>query len=319
MHKKVLLVGAGQLGSRYLQGLAKVSIPLEIHVLDISESSLRIAEARWNEVDTSEKDNHNLFFSTEIKTVPAVIDLAVVSTGANIRAALVKNISEACEVEYWILEKVLAQSEDEIHAIINSLSREGSTWVNTPRRAMKWHQNIKTHLLSNVPVEFTICGGQWGLACNAIHFLDLVQWWTGETLLAVDTGHLDKGWIPSKRHGFFEIFGTITARFSNGSQATLTANGSNAPLTNSVKQEGLNWIIREQAGEAERSDGLIIKGSMEFQSTIAQKIVEDILINGKCELPSLVESAGLHKPFLRDMLSHWNQCGDKKVEMLPIT
>ena len=60
MHKKVLLVGAGQLGSRYLQGLAKVSIPLEIHVLDISESSLRIAEARWNEVDTSEKDNHNL-------------------------------------------------------------------------------------------------------------------------------------------------------------------------------------------------------------------------------------------------------------------
>ena len=234
-------------------------------------------------------------------------------------AALVKNISEACEVEYWILEKVLAQSEDEIHAIINSLSREGSTWVNTPRRAMKWHQNIKTHLLSNVPVEFTICGGQWGLACNAIHFLDLVQWWTGETLLAVDTGHLDKGWIPSKRHGFFEIFGTITARFSNGSQATLTANGSNAPLTISVKQEGLNWIIREQAGEAERSDGLIIKGSMEFQSTIAQKIVEDILINGKCELPSLVESAGLHKPFLRDMLSHWNQCGDKKVEMLPIT
>ena len=35
MKRKVLIAGAGQLGSRYLQGLSKVDEPLEIHVYDL--------------------------------------------------------------------------------------------------------------------------------------------------------------------------------------------------------------------------------------------------------------------------------------------
>ena len=41
---RILLVGAGQLGSRYLQGLAAFPKPLDIYVMDVSLSSLKQAE-----------------------------------------------------------------------------------------------------------------------------------------------------------------------------------------------------------------------------------------------------------------------------------
>ena len=46
----ILLVGAGQLGSRYLQGLVNCRIPLKIYVYDICVESLSLAKERWNEV-----------------------------------------------------------------------------------------------------------------------------------------------------------------------------------------------------------------------------------------------------------------------------
>ena len=49
MHN-ILIVGSGQLGSRYLQGLSKVSIPLNIIVLDVCTQSLMTAFTRWQEV-----------------------------------------------------------------------------------------------------------------------------------------------------------------------------------------------------------------------------------------------------------------------------
>ena len=27
----------------------------------------------------------------------------------------------------------------------------------------------------------------WGLACNSIHFLDLLDWWTGEKIVSINT------------------------------------------------------------------------------------------------------------------------------------
>jgi hypothetical protein len=319
MGKTILIAGAGQLGSRYLQGLAKVSIPLEIYVLDISQSSLRTAEERWGEVKASEKSSHSVLFVSDIRTVPIVIDLAIVSTSANIRATVAKNVSSSCEVKYWILEKVLAQSGNEIGAIAGYLVNAKAAWVNTPRRAMAWHQEIKKHLQPGVPVELTVSGGQWGLACNAIHFLDLVQWWTGEQLSSVNTELLAKDWFPSKRADYFEILGTLSVRFSGGSEAIFSVDQSSIPLIMTITQGGFSWNINEQCGEALRSDGFMIKGNMEFQSSIAKKITEDILTNGTCDLPSLAESADLHKPFLRDMLIHWNKWENKNVNLLPIT
>ena len=51
MRYKILLVGCGQLGSRYLQGLKKLNLPLKIIVLDKNKKSLINGEAMWNSIN----------------------------------------------------------------------------------------------------------------------------------------------------------------------------------------------------------------------------------------------------------------------------
>ena len=45
--KNLLLIGAGQLGSRYLQSIAKENLYYNIVVVDYSEDSLNEAKKRW--------------------------------------------------------------------------------------------------------------------------------------------------------------------------------------------------------------------------------------------------------------------------------
>ena len=51
---KILISGTGQLGSRYLQGLANCQNNLNIFVLDICEPSLKISKQRWEKVVNTE-------------------------------------------------------------------------------------------------------------------------------------------------------------------------------------------------------------------------------------------------------------------------
>ena len=47
---KVAIIGAGQLGSRHLQGLKVAASPLEITVMDSNEDSLKVAKERYDTV-----------------------------------------------------------------------------------------------------------------------------------------------------------------------------------------------------------------------------------------------------------------------------
>ena len=50
--KQVAVIGAGQLGSRHLQGLKVASSPMEITVMDSNEDSLKIAKERYDAVSS---------------------------------------------------------------------------------------------------------------------------------------------------------------------------------------------------------------------------------------------------------------------------
>ena len=124
-------------------------------------------------------------------------------------------------MRYWILEKVLAQSELALDEILSMTQNSFGAWTNTSRRMMVWHHQIREKLRSNTPLHITGSGCLWGLACNGIHYLDLASWWTGETLNRIDISGLDSQWVESKRKGFFEITGKITAIFSGGTTFSL--------------------------------------------------------------------------------------------------
>lgn len=315
--KNILIVGAGQLGSRYLQGLAKCRIPLNIFVQDINPASLKVAEQRWTEVYSSQK-NIVVSFLSALSSLPNLMDIAIVATTANSRVQVVNDILKNVTVQNWILEKILAQSELDLDKLSRAIG-SSNAWVNTPRRMLSWHQKIKSTLDINSPLTMTVDGGAWGLACNSVHFLDLLSWLTGETLQHISTSNLRSDWIPAKRPGNFEIFGSIEAEFSSGSKAILTASEGDVFYNLSIQDSGYVWKIQEEKGIAIRSDGLEIPGRIPYQSEMSAELVESILKERYCGLPVLAESISIHKVFIRSLLEHWRKSHQSGDKFLPIT
>lgn len=313
----VLIAGAGQLGSRYLQGMSLCETPLRIHVYDVHDGSLKQALSLWNEV-IGQSSRHVISLHQELDQIPGAIDLAIVSTSSNVRPMVVGAIGERAQVKSWILEKVLAQSESALEQILASVG-DSNAWVNTFRRVVPWHQELMTHLMQGQPIELSVQGNSWGLACNSVHFLDLVAWWTGETLVEVHTTQLENQWIEAKRAGFFEIHGTLVAHFSGGSVARLTAHQGDYFCKVGVNQHPMKWMIDEEMGVARRSDGLEVRGSLPFQSQFTAKVVDAIVSGHGCQLPSLRESVRLHKVFIAGMLKHWKEKADPHAAAVPIT
>ena len=313
----ILLIGAGQLGSRYLQGLARIESPLDILVVDPSNQSLGIAKERLAEVESS---THSIRFLNSIAEGEDPVDLCIITTPAHCRSEVVSTISAQHEVNAWILEKVLAQSSQQVDQIERALAVHPRVWVNTPRRLMAWHQEIKAQLLASGPVSLRvrISGGNWGLACNAIHFIDLVSWWTGENVDSVDGRGLGD-WKPSKRSGFQEVFGSLMVHFRYGSSLELICNQSDAAPSIEVETPQGIWLIEEMVGKAVGPSGQEITGQLSFQSALTAPLVEQILTFGRCELPSLADSAAQHRPFLDALLQHWNQSHSRQVLAVPIT
>lgn len=314
----VLISGAGQLGSRYLQGLVKCQIPLEIYVQDVNEESLDRAKQRWAEA-LGPDSCHSASFGKAFDSLPSHLDLAIVATTAHVRPQVVGEIASHSTVEAWVLEKVLAQSESALDEIVAQVGARPSAWVNTPRRMMPWHHQIKSQLGLRNPLTLKVEGGAWGLACNAVHFLDLLAWWTGETLQEIRTEGLNPTWFEGKRPGNWEVFGTLEARFSGGSQALLSAEEGEVFYSMAASNGRQSWVIDEFQGLAKRSDGLEITGRIPYQSEMSAVLVESILEHGRCDLPTLTESVSLHRVFINSLLEHWKQAGHSDATFLPIT
>ncbi|QPN65838.1 hypothetical protein [Synechococcus sp. CBW1006] len=286
---------------------------------DVSVQSLATAQTRWSEVADAEC-NHNIVFSQYIEDFPHDIDLAIISTTAEFRPEVVNLISSKFRPRYWILEKVLAQSIDGLKRIKDSVSGDSQCWVNTHRRAVPWHQNFKQHIFTGSPLTLEVEGGPWGLACNTIHFLDLLSWLSSEELISLDTSGLSDEWHSAKRKGNWEIFGTIQAIFARGSRAIITSSANGRPMyTYQITDKMTCWRVDEENGSISNALGFSLPGKMPLQSEMTSSLVDNILVHGICELPTLEVSVDLHTVFLKSMITHWNASHRSQDQIVPIT
>lgn len=319
MPQSLLLVGAGQLGSRYLQGFVASESELEITVVDPSLESLQTAKSRWIEAG-GDRCSHEVRWLGSLPADLKRVDIALIVTSSKGRASLIKKIANTIQVSYWVLEKHLAQSASELNLIQLATANSLGCWVNLPRRLMKWHSLLKAQFAEIGPLHVSVSTGLPELAGNCIHFIDLVSWWTGEQLRSVDTTFLGKDWFPAKRPRYYEIDGELTVRFSGGS-TLIVREGPKWPVM-SMRISTLNaeyWEVDENLGTAIAPSKECFRGVLELQSSISGRLVDEILLRGKCDLPTLHESAATYTIFLDAMLAHWNRAQNRNDDLVPIT
>ena len=80
-----------------------------------------------------------------------------------------------------------------------------------------------------------------------------------------------------------------------------------------------DWTINKFSGYAKRKDGLILRGKIDLISDYMTIVIENILDNGRSQLPTLNSSYALHKVFLNEVINSWKQLGEKNNDNIPIT
>lgn len=326
----VAVVGGGQLGSRYLQGLVWCRQPVRIHLVDPDLDALSVARARWSDAG-GPTSPHIVEFHSGPKTLPRDLDLAIVSTTSGVRPDAIESLSKHANIGSWVLEKVLAQSHRDLDRIMTTIGDSTPAWVNTWARTTPWFQQIRREVGTG-PLVVEIKGSSWGLGCNAIHFMDLFTWWTGEELLAVDGAGLDRRWPEAKRAGHYELSGQLRATFSSGTTIILRSTPPSEPgapagtdiidcMTIETADDlwAVNQPFSDTSGSAIGMSGARIDGRVELQSERTGPLVDSILNTGTCELPDLVTSTGQHRLLLSSLLKARPHLEGIAHDQVPIT
>lgn len=320
---KVIIVGAGQLGSRHLQALRNTKHNLDITVSDPSLDSLKVARERYEALP--EVGKHQIQY---LENLPSTgqWDLAIVASNAGPRKAILEKITDQLEIKNFIIEKILfTQTADYEWAEKASASTLKNAWVNCCMRQMPIYQEIKKDLKEQ-NFNFAVTGSNFGLVTNAIHYLDYAAWLAGTPEYTLETNFLDPQVVPSKRKGYLELNGSLRARFKSGAIAQISCfQDGTLPVTVEVHSKSQRYLVLEAERKAlfwnaeknwvrEEKEAII-----PYQSQLTAEIV-DAFYNGKtCSLPTLKESIKIHLNLLKPLKEFLIQTKQTQPEEFPFT
>ncbi|MBN1840596.1 MAG: Gfo/Idh/MocA family oxidoreductase [Campylobacterales bacterium] len=323
--KKIALIGAGQLGSRHLQGLAKSSMEISIEVVEPFEGSRGVAKERFEAMPENKNVTHIAFFET-LSQLSSHLDLVIVATNSDVRYKVIEELLTHKSVANLVLEKVLFQNVDEYNKTTELLKKSNTKcWVNHPRRMFPFYQELKNILSNAHMMHFSISGGNWGMGCNGLHLLDCMEYLTGKTVTSIDAQLLDTKLYETKRSGFQEFNGLLSGRLGEHTFSMSSLPEHISPLQFSITSDSVNIFIDETNGWMRilKKDNnwnveTISEKIIYFQSEMTHRVLEDIFTT-QCLLPTYEEAMTLHVKFLTALINHMNSFSKEKYDFCPIT
>ena len=146
------------------------------------------------------------------------------------------------------------------------------------------------------------------MVTNSIHYLDHVCHLTGCNEFVIDTSGLIESPIPSKRPGFLELNGTMTALFADGSRCEITCYpGGSAPVVVEIFTQTDRFIVRESDGIFWSSSAvshwswLEEECSIPYQSQITTGMVQSLLEDGTCGFTPYEVASQIHLSLLEPL------------------
>lgn len=323
--KKIVIIGAGQLGSRHLQGIAQSSFDISIEVVEPYESSRETAQIRYKEISSR---NHvkSIEFYDSIEKLSSEIDLVIVATSSDVRAKVVTELLTTKKVSNLVLEKVLFQSIEEYYEVEKLLNETNTNcWINHPRRMFPIYKALREELKEAKQISYNFQGGNWGLGCNGLHFIDHLSYFANSLNLTVYNECLDKKIYDSKRKNFIEFNGLLTGMIDNHT-FSLYSNAESSPSIFTIVSDVLvakidesNGIVNISKKENSWKWEIVEEKIVYFQSELSNILIEDILVKNKCFLPTYQEAMKLHIPYITCLLKHMDKITEKKHKICSIT
>ena len=316
----IVIIGVGALGKRHLQSILNSKLELDIYCYDINEQALDNFE--WENT----YNNKKLTTVTSFNDLPKIVDFALFAMTAKGRREMFDQLTAHCTVKNILFERVLFQKIGDYEHVAQKLKEFNiNAWVNCARRQMDCYQDLKKELESAKEIRVNISGGEWGLACNAIHEIDLIEFLSGSSETKIDKLNLLPEIADSKRRGFKEVYGTIDGHSGRCCHFSINCmKDTKVPDVLTISTDIGQYVIFEGKQKLfymsiYNNYDLIEKDFvMPYQSQMTQLVMEDILLTGKSRLAKFDVSSRLHLEFIRPLIEFFNNNGWEN-ESCPIT
>jgi predicted dehydrogenase len=294
----IVVVGFGNMGARHTQSL--LSAGCRVAVIEpnrsIFDSGCAMIGASNGEIAYFES------FSDYLAGRAESHDAAVVATTSPPREQIVLDlVSAGCRK--LLLEKVVFQRTASFDRVLAALSSAGAeAYVNHVNRYFSNYTKIKEQIDGGDAVtSVQVLGGRYGLASNALHYLDLTEWLSG-TRLSPHGSDLSE--IASRRDGFREVTGSSTWRGSSLQIQMISGDTDNTDVVVRICLEsGTQHVIMEAAG-----NHFVLRGGKaglydfcaRYTSELTSQLVSE-MYSGECILPTVEDSRHLHEGLFGDV------------------
>jgi hypothetical protein len=312
---RIAIAGCGEIGSRHLQALAQLEESASILLIDPSSDAIATAKSRFEDRLPSNARGLISIRECQIDEVGSEVDVAIISSSSSVRASLTRELLKNTQPKYIIFEKFLFTEKSD-YDVIGSLLREHNikAWVNQWMSSSYAFRRMANWLTRESPISVEVSGDEWGLACNAVHFIDLFDYINGRGTLTLNSCILDDGMLPGKRVGYFEVTGKIAIWSANDAMLEM--------VSHRAKSNGLTSITMQSNKRMARAVLAIGKVSCDYidgakivhedyivpmQSNTTEKIVQSLMLSGECELPKFDRSVYQHKLILGCIDSHFRE------------
>lgn len=203
---RLLVIGAGRMGTRHVQGIFSLEIVSLVCLADIKKEALDTASKAIGE---TKKVQYKLL--EEVEAENESYDVCIIATTAGDRKRLC-DLAVKSGVKNLMIEKPLGQSYEQVQQLVEEMNKlPFSTVVNLNMRMYETFKNLKNDLASFPQMKgekiITLNTGTLGIGCNGIHYLDLIYFILDADRAELVAGEIDDVIIPSGRGENFCDFG----------------------------------------------------------------------------------------------------------------
>lgn len=304
--KKIIVVGFGNMGCRHVQSLLNADEKYQITVVEPSIDNIQ------NNCDRIGCKVEDLIWLNDLNNLSDSYDLAVVATSSAPRFTIVKCLLEL-GVKLFLLEKVVFQSNQQFKEIIELVEANGAkAYCNFVNRYSAIYNDIKAvQKAQNSSIKMFVFGGLWGMGCNSIHYIDVIEYILDSRLMLKDAV-VEVVEQPNKRGDSYKEFsGVISFEDNKGNALTVVSDADfKGGVVITVVMPDSTYILCEETWQVINTQNHSIsrKGfSVPPSSQITKQIVIEIFEN-TCRLTQLQETqlshAQLFKAFNTKLLNH---------------
>ena len=313
------MVGAGAIGGRHAQAMARVTAPIDLDIIDPVPQARQRAVSLLGEAGGLRAGSLRMF--ERLSDLDDAPDLAIIATNSRERPDAIRT-AVALGARSLILEKVLFTRLSDYDAIDDLLGDAGiPAWVNCVNNAYPRSGRLK-ELIGGSPFHYQVEGTGWGLGCNLIHYLDEFANLSGKCEITLSSAGLEPTVTQAKRAGYVEFFGRISGETALPTKFT------------AICQQGADWsrTITIDAGDRyltiAHNQTLTIKDGrsvrtepypISLQSEMTDSYVDAIFDDKAPRLPDYASASRLHRTMLAALLEHLRQVrGDNTIDECPV-